>query len=223
MDVVVLAFSLMPIGMFFVIKTGLIKSWFIVKTLPGLLSSRMVYAALPMGVGFLVITIVTSLPNYDFEEIPYNVNFFMAVCGGPIVGFWFMGHPPKWLAPKWLQWLEREYGYCVDILLEEAQKMNRWTWEAQVWTQAGMQAWIDEVVARRRKEVNLAWIEEKLYRLDQKFIQGKIGTIKAGMAIGGYIPIHRQHDTVLTQADLAITKEQAQRRAMHRKNQILHQ
>ena len=223
MSFAALAVGLFCIGIFLLVKTGIFKSWLILKTLPGLLSARMFYMAFPLGLGFAGLSILPAFPNYDPNQMPFTLFLFIAVCGGPLIGFWFMGHPPKWLAPKWLQWLEREYGYCVDILLEEAQKMNRWAWEAQVRTQEGMQAWIDEVVARRRKEVDLAWIEEKLYRLDQKFIQGKIRTIKAGMAIDGYIPVHRQQDAVLTQTDLAITKEQAQRRAMHRKNQISHQ
>ncbi|MDA0244542.1 MAG: hypothetical protein OT477_14080 [Chloroflexi bacterium] len=193
-----LGMGLLSMGMFLLVKTGIFKSWFVLKTLPGLFSARMFYMALPLGLSFMGLAILPALPNYVPDEMPYTLFAIVIVFGGPIVGFWFMGHPPKWLAPQWLQWLEQEYGYCVDILLEEAQKMNRWAWEAQVRTQEGMQVWIDEVVARRRKEVDFAWEVEKLYRVEQQILKRGHFVFKPGMKIEGVVPAHRQQDIALT-------------------------
>jgi len=113
-----------------------------------------------------------------------------------------MYRPPRWIKPNWLQWLEQEYGYCLPILVEEAQKMNRWTWEAKVRTRAGMQEWIDDVFIRRQKDVDFAWQDEKVYVLERRAVKAKTYVIKTGMEIESYVPVHRQHDTILTQADI---------------------
>jgi hypothetical protein len=183
-----------PIGIFLLMRFGVLKSWFILKTLPGLLSGRMMYAALPFGISFLLGGIVASLPNYNGRE-PGLLNLTLLI--GPVFGFWFMYRPPKWLKPGWLQWLEREYGYCLPVLIYEAQKMNRWQWEAQVRTRSGMQAWIDEVFTRRREDINFAWQAEKFYLIEQE-----TDVIKPGMKVEGYVPAHRQEDVVLTREEI---------------------
>lgn len=142
-----------PIGIFLLIRFGVLKSWYILKTLPGLLSGRMMYAALPFGISFLLSGIVASLPNYNGRE-PGLLNLTLLI--GPVFGFWFMYRPPRWIKPSWLQWLEQEYGYCLPILITEAQKMNRWQWEAQVRNRAGMKAWIDDVFDHRREDIEFA-------------------------------------------------------------------
>ena len=191
--------GIVGVGIFVIVKLGLIKSWFILKTLPGLLSARMIYAAFPFGLSFLLAYLIASQPNYDGRTS--NLMTF-ALLVGPVFGFWFMYRPPRWIKPNWLQWLEQEYGYCLPILIEEAQKMNRWTWEAKVRTRSGMQEWIDDVFIRRQKDVDFAWQDEKVYLLDRQTDKEKTYGIVPGMEIKGYVPIHRQHDTVLTQADI---------------------
>ena len=191
--------GLVAIGIFLIVKTGVIKSWFILKTLPGLLSSRMMYAMLPFGISFLLVAIVVSLPNYD----PKNSNLLtLALLFGPVLGFLFMYRPPNWLDPKWLQWLKKEYGYCLDILIEEAQLMNRWDWERQVRTQEGMQRWIDTVFSRRQEDVDFAWQSEKLYRVEQQNLEKDIYTLSPGMRIEGKVPAHRQGDVVLIREEI---------------------
>ncbi len=187
--------GLFGIGMYLIIKTGAIKSWYVLKTLPGLLSGRMMYASFPFGLSFLLSDIVASQPNYNGRE-PGLLILVLLI--GPVFGFWFMYRPPKWVKPGWLQWLEQEYGYCLPILIEEAQKMNRWTWEAKVRTRVGMQAWIDEVFTRRQKDVDFAWQAEKYFLVGQQIDKQKSYVLKPGMVIEGYVPVHRQDDIALT-------------------------
>ncbi len=191
--------GIVGVGIFVIVKLGLIKSWFILKTLPGLLSARMIYAAFPFGLSFLLAYLIASQPNYDGRTS--NLMTF-ALLVGPIFGFWFMYRPPRWIKPNWLQWLEQEYGYCLPILIEEAQKMNRWTWEAKVRTRAGMQEWIDDIFIHRQEDLTLAWQAEKYYRVVQQTVKQKTYVIKAGMAIEDDVPIHRQDDIVLTQEEI---------------------
>ncbi len=197
MGLITLSVGVFPVGIFLLIKSGIFKSWFILKTLPGLLSARMFYAALPIGIGFIGLSILPALPGYDPDKFPFTLWLGITIWGGPLLGFWFMYRPPKWLKPGWLQWLEREYGYCLPVLIYEAQKMNRWQWEAQVRTRSGMQAWIDEVFTRRREDINFAWQAEKFYLIEQE-----TDVIKPGMKVEGYVPAHRQEDVVLTREEI---------------------
>jgi hypothetical protein len=149
------------ICVFFVVRLGLIKSWFVLKTLPGLLSARMIYTLLPLGITFIAGGIAATVSETTvMDPNQAATNFLLVYCPFLIVGFLFMVWTPNWIKPVWLRWLEQEYGYCLDILIEEAQKMNRWDWEARVRTQKGMQMWIDEVFAHRRAEIEQRWIDE---------------------------------------------------------------
>ena len=118
-----------------------------------------------------------------------------------MLGFWFMYRPPRWLQPRWILWLEEEYGYCLPILIEEAQKMNRWQWESRVRSQAGLQAWIDGVVAHRREDVDWLWQQEKAYLIEQQQIHRGKYVVKPGMSIEGSVPKHRRDDIVLSKEE----------------------
>ena len=178
------------IGVFLVVRLGMIKSWFILKTLPGLLSARMIYAFLPGGLFFIALGIAAMTPTNTLDEgvnlIIYLSFPFIALALLCLV--WV----PNWVKPNWLQWLEREYGYCLDILIEEGQQMNRWEWEGKVRTQEGMQAWIDEVFARRRSEVDRRWKEfRKTLLWEQAHAEGR-SWLGVDEKIKGYIPKHRR-------------------------------
>ena len=190
------------IGIFILVKSGLLKSWWIVKTLPGILSPRMVYATIPVGLGFILLSILPSLDNYNSSEFPFTLLLGIAVFGGPLVGFLLMYRPPKWLDPKWLQWLKSEYGYCLDILIEDAQQMNRWDWERQVRTRAGMQQWIDGIYEQHQEDIDFYWQYEKFTRVRAQLIKRKKYSIHAGMKVEGTIPAHRQGDDVLVREEI---------------------
>jgi hypothetical protein len=204
MSLITLSVGVFPVGIFLLIKSGIFKSWFILKTLPGLLSARMFYAALPIGIGFIGLSILPALPGYDPDKFPFTLWLGITIWGGPLLGFWFMYRPPKWLKPGWLQWLEREYGYCLPILIEEGQRMNRWQWEAQVRTRSGMQGWIDDVFIHRQKDVDFAWKVEKFRLIERQVVKPEGYSIRSGMKVEGHAPVHRQHDIVLTQEEMDI-------------------
>ncbi|MFQ5580761.1 MAG: hypothetical protein ACE5FZ_09115 [Nitrospiria bacterium] len=206
-----LGVGLFATGMFLIVKSGLIKSWFILKTLPGLLSARMIYALLPIGAGFLFLSVAPSLPLYDRRLWDvWDTLFFLC----EFLGFGFMIWPPQWIKPHWLQWLEREYGYCLDILIEEAQQMSRWDWETKVRTQKGMQAWIDEIFAKRREEIDLCWLQEKFYLVEQQMKREGRWEFEAGEVIRSGAPDHRRDEAILTQED--INEGSRIQRAMYR-------
>ncbi|MBP8003105.1 MAG: hypothetical protein KA314_27090 [Chloroflexi bacterium] len=199
---IMIGFGLVLIGIFATVKMGFIKSWFILKTLPGLLSARMIYTALPLGLCFIFLAFVPMLPNYDPDIFPFT---YIAICimwSALAVWVWFMYKPPEWIKPEWLRWLEREYGYCIPILIEEAQKMNRWVWEAKVRKPEGLQAWIDDVFEHRSEEVEQAWLMYKIYLLHQQMVKDGQEESAIGVVIRNGIPKHRQHDAVVKREEL---------------------
>jgi hypothetical protein len=183
-------FAATLMGMFLVVRFGWIKSWFVLKTLPGLLSARMIYALLPLGVGFSLIAVESLLPLEQRWQEAWVTLFFVSCSLSVPFMFW----PPSWIKPGWLRWLEQEYGYCLDILVEEGQKMDRWEWEARVETRAGMQAWIDEVFARRRAEIDQRWVETRTELLFAQAESRGSHVIEFGARIESYVPQHRRQE-----------------------------
>ena len=101
-----LGVGLVPLGIFLLVKSGLLKSWFILKRLPGLLSARMIYASFPFGLSFTLLTFVPMLPGYDPDVFPYSIILLGVLFIGPLLGFWFMYKASEWSRPKWLRCLE---------------------------------------------------------------------------------------------------------------------
>ncbi|MCP4538856.1 MAG: hypothetical protein GY832_17110 [Chloroflexi bacterium] len=165
-------FSAALLGAFLLVRLSIIKSWFILKPLPGLLSAQMIYAAFPLGVAFLILGLGGMFHDSIFYKVGLEV-FFLLV----FASFLFMIRPPRWVKPRWLRWLEYEYSYCLDILIKEARVMGRWNWGAQVSTRVGLEQWVESVVKRHRQEIDERWEIVREYRLvDQltdAFMQGK--------------------------------------------------
>lgn len=76
--------------------------------------------------------------------------------------------------------LEKEYVYCLPILIEEARRMGRWQWEARVRTPKQMQSWIDEVILKRKEDINQLWKEYQQH-MRRKYGKGNY-----------YVPEHRR-------------------------------
>jgi hypothetical protein len=148
----VMAIGLLPIGLYILIRTGLFKSWYILKPLPGLLEPAMMYGAPLFGLAFIAIAVDAMLPAENVDAAGWR-GFFIIILF-VFSGFALMIWQPAWIKPRWIRWLEREYGYCLDILRKEALNMGRWNWEAQVRTQADLERWVKEVVARHQKEID---------------------------------------------------------------------
>jgi hypothetical protein len=177
---------------FLIVRLGLIKSWFILKTLPGLLSARMFYAMLPLSLFFVGLGISALFPYENVDKGAQAVIF--ASFPLLVLMFLFMIWPPRFIQPGWLRWLEREYGYCLDILVKEGQKMDRWEWEDRVRTRAGMQAWIDEVFARRRAEIDQRWVATRTELLFAEAESRGSHVIEFGARIESHVPQHRQQE-----------------------------
>lgn len=158
--------------------------------------------AFPLGLAYTLLAFLPAIPGYDPDISAFMCVLLTLVWGGPMVGFWFMYKPPEWIKPDWLRWLEQEYGYCIPILIEEAQKMNRWVWEAKVRKPEGLQAWIDEVFEHRSEEVEQAWLRYKIYLLHQQMIKDGQEKSAIGVFIRNSIPKHRQHEAVVTREEL---------------------
>lgn len=159
----VIAFGLVPIGLYVLVRTGKFKSWYILQPLPGLLEPAMMYGAPLFGLAFVAIAVLAMLPAKNVDTAGWRG--FFAIIAFVFSGFGLMIWQPPWLKPRWIRWIEREYGYCLDILMEEAQKMGRWNWEAQVRTQAALERWVEQVVAQHRQKVDERWEKERQYRL----------------------------------------------------------
>lgn len=198
----VFCFGFSFVLLFLLIRFDVFKSWAILKTLPGLMSARMFYAIFPIALGFMMLSFILGIPGYDPNKSPYSILLTISIWGGPLLGFWFMYRPPKWIVPKWLRWLEREYGYCVDILLEDAQRMGRWNWERQVRSQAGMQTWIDSVMEREKQRIEWRWLYEKVRLISDQNRKAGIFVNRAPGIITEPVPEHRQNEK-----DLRVTQE----------------
>ncbi len=155
MDAAILM-SLGPICLYTIIWLGWIKSWYILLPLSGRFNSSMVYALLPIGLSFgmLILSEIFPVPNPTSSNIWFCS--FLVLSG---VGVLFIVWCPPWLKPPWGRWLEREYGYGLHILLEEARAMGRWQWEARVRTQKEMESWVQEVLERRNEDMYWAWMD----------------------------------------------------------------
>jgi hypothetical protein len=144
----------------------------------------MIYAAFPLGLAFLVLGIGGICPIASIIHSAGLSAFFLL----SLVGILFMIWPPSWIKPRWLRWLEREYGYGLDILIEEARAVGRWQWEARVRTREGLENWVQGVLEKRERDMYRAWRGWVSYQVGRntKRVKRKYG--------GGNIPFDRYMD-----------------------------
>jgi hypothetical protein len=95
---------------------------------------------IPLGLSFIAAEIITSdlIPS----KTPGGVEFWIVMAmfvASMVLGVW----NPRWLRPRWLVYLEEEYGTVMWRLLDEARKNPR-EWERQVRTQEGLEQWAEE-------------------------------------------------------------------------------
>ncbi|MCP4539416.1 MAG: hypothetical protein GY832_19945 [Chloroflexi bacterium] len=151
---VIILMGLVPICLYAIIWLGWIKSWYILLPLPGKFNSSAVYALLPWGLAFVALWLSAIFPAPDPTDLTIWSYLFMILVG---VGLLFIIWCPSWLKPSWVRWLEREYGYGLHILLEEARAIGRWQWEARVRTRAGLESWVQEILEEREEDMHRAW------------------------------------------------------------------
>ena len=199
--IIIISIGACLLFMFFLMRSGRFRSWFIAKPVPGLMSGPMSYLSLNMGVIFISWPLITMLPNYNFNDQPYFSIFFLSWLGGPFLGFYWAANPPRWLQPRWVRWLSDEYGYCLHILVAEAQDMPCGNWESQTRQQQGLQKWIDAVYQRRKTEIDLNWLMFKYYAILEQQAEKGHDWIKHGLVLEGHIPEHRRDEALLTKEE----------------------
>jgi hypothetical protein len=187
-----------PLCLYVIIWLGCVKSWYILVPLPGRLGSALVYALVPVGFFFVVLGLSVASPasdprNWDIWDIP-----FFGLIGMTLL---FLIWVPQWLKPPWVRWLEREYGYGLNILLEEARAMGRWKWEVRVRTRDGLESWVQEVLEKRAKDMYWAWLDWVDYYVARNTTRmkrrcpEKLGTLEQFMIPPHvYRPLHREKD-----------------------------
>ena len=126
-------------------RVGVLKYWFIAKYIPGFFPAVLPYTTIPAGLGFIIIALAAFFPD---PEANWNVSLI----GGVVIfaGFVVGTFRPSFLKPRWLRWLESTYpSPTINFLIKEARKLGWWEWQKRVWTQQGLEQWIDEVLRKR--------------------------------------------------------------------------
>jgi hypothetical protein len=185
--------SIGPICLYAVIWLGWIKSWYILVPLPGKFNSSAIYALLPIGLAFSMLLIAAAFFPVEARTSLDIWSVLFLLFGG--VGLLFIVWCPSWLKPPWVRWLEREYRYGLQILLEEARVMGRWQWEARVRTRQGLEDWAQEVLEKRQEDMYWAWedwVDWQVIRRMGREGKKKLATIEQYMI--PYVPEHRKED-----------------------------
>ena len=127
------------------IRVGVLKYWFIAKYIPGIFPAVLPYVMIPQGLGFFIIALAAFFPE------PEEVRFFFGIGAAVIfLGYVVGTFRPSFLKPRWLRWLESTYpSPTINFLIKEARKLGWWEWQKRVWTQQGLEQWIDEVLRKR--------------------------------------------------------------------------
>ena len=121
--------------------SGAYKTWYLGPHI--FPPQAVVYATIPVGIAFVILAImVLFAPNFD----PDTNGFMVTFCVLPIIlfGFILAIWRPRWIKPRWVNWLEDNYSDQLHILIENARQNPR-AWEKQVSTQEGLEAWAKSV------------------------------------------------------------------------------
>jgi hypothetical protein len=190
--------SLGAVGVYAAMWIGCFKSWYILVPLPGRLGPAMFYALPIFGLAFTVLLLSAVFPAPNPRQDNPWLTAFLILEG---VGLLFMTWPPSWIKPRWVRWLEREYGYGLRVLLEEARAMGRWKWEVRVRTRDGLESWVQEVLEKRAKDMYWAWLDWVDYYVARNTTRmkrrcpEKLGTLEQFMIPPHvYRPLHREKD-----------------------------
>lgn len=125
------------------IRIGKYKAWWLIKSTP-IVPLAAAYLGIPLGITFLVWASIAFFPDVETRR-----NIFVYYGGSSFIVACFLALlRPRWLAPKWLLWLEDNQADLLDMLNREAWRMGAQAWQARVRTQVDLEDWVAEV---RRK------------------------------------------------------------------------
>ncbi|MFZ1397477.1 MAG: hypothetical protein WAS33_11290 [Candidatus Promineifilaceae bacterium] len=123
------------------IRTGGFKALYLAKGIPVLIPRAIQNMFIPLGITFLIWGIVWSdfISNIEMGNRLFGFIVMPMMLVSIILGVW----NPQWLRPRWLNYLEDEYGSVMWKLLDEARKEMP-GWSRRVQTQAGLEEWAEE-------------------------------------------------------------------------------
>ena len=129
----------------FNLRLGGSKTWYLTRGKPIIMPVAVQHMQIPLGITFIGWDILFLRSRSEPENIQFifNVIAVAMLLITVILGVW----PPRWLRPRWLVYLEDEYGSVMWHLLEEARK-NAGIWEERVRTQKGLEEWAEEARIR---------------------------------------------------------------------------
>jgi hypothetical protein len=127
------------------IRLGILKYWFIARYIPGAFPAVLPYAIIPGGIGFTIIALAAFFPGPEKTRNVFGIGTAVVFLGLVVATF-----RPGFLKPKWLRWLESRYTHLtINLLVEEARKLGWWEWQKRVWTQEGLEQWVEETLRKR--------------------------------------------------------------------------
>lgn len=128
---------------------GSYKTWYLgPRIFP---PQAIVYGTIPIGIASFeisVISIFVPLLGPDIPSMLVTLLVLPTTLAGLVLAFW----RPRWIKPRWVNWLEENYNDRIDILIEDARK-NIESWKARVATQEGLEAWAREVAGEPGKKL----------------------------------------------------------------------
>jgi hypothetical protein len=97
-----------------------------------------VYAAIPVGIGFVLIGIGLVLDSAILAGI--------GLAGGTVVGFVFIAWKPCWMKPNWLLWLEEHYEQpTIRFMFAQVRRDRSHFKKVRSCTQEELYAWAEEM------------------------------------------------------------------------------
>lgn len=102
-----------------------------------------IYGLIPFGFAGLELCIITLLP-YHLSPDVIGAIITLLVLPTTLLGFILAVWRPRWVRPRWVRWLEDNYGDRIHTLIVAARKDSQ-AWEERVATQEGLEEWAREV------------------------------------------------------------------------------
>lgn len=137
------------IGVAFVIgglrvRFGQNKTWWLNKS-TAVTPTAIAFGLFPASVIFFVFAYIAFFqPSSHIRE---SILFYIGIPAF-ILTLVFSTMQPNFLKPKWLRWLEDNYGDFLPLLRDKARQSEWSQWKRQVRTQEGLENWVAEVLEK---------------------------------------------------------------------------
>lgn len=148
------------------VRLGGFKSLYLAKGIPILMPRALQNFAMPLGLTLIATATTSSQILFPSVETRQQLTLWVEM---PIfvIGLILVAWAPRWLKPRWLVYLEDEYGTVMWHLLDEAKKDVR-GWSRRVRTQAGLEEWAEETRKKLGYPPHPGQIEREAKELERK-------------------------------------------------------